>query len=245
MNIFQSLLSLIIFVNAQDAIYYKNLITDNLDSFLEIWEDKRFKRRQLGPSHPKAGAPRQDQKMRARIESIKHRMDVFFRPESCANPWPTDPNKVMASWTPVSDYHPCVVADNLQLGVDYWLHNYGCQDAIFENVEVMFDTTKMKPKRIERLVSRRRKTILKKNRKIARTPCKDKFYNPETTTTVATTWSTKPLSTTTTSVPDTTTVFTTTTTTQWESTTGWTTNAATTWTTTWFSTPADFNFFGF
>jgi len=241
MKIFQSLLGFIIFVNAQDAIYYKNLITENLDSFLEIWEDKRFKRRHLGPSHPNAGAPRQDQKMRGRIAAIKHRMDLFFRPESCANPWPTDPNKVMSSWIPVSDYHPCVVADNLQQGIDYWLHNYGCQDAIVENVETMFDTTKMKPKRIERLVSRRRNTILKKNRKIARTPCKDKFYNPETTTTVATTWTTKPLSTTTTTFPDTTTIVTSTTTTEWQSTTAQTTSI----TTTMFSTPADVHFFGF
>jgi hypothetical protein len=102
----------------------------------------------------------------------------------------------------------------------------------------MFDTSNMSNRRIERLIARRRKTILQKNRKIAKAPCKDKFYDPETTTTIATTWSTKPATTTTTTVADTTTVVTTTTTTVWESTT----------TTTWASTPwlgADSSFFGF
>jgi hypothetical protein len=59
MKIFQMLMSLNAFVNAQgEAIYYKDLIKDNLDSFLVLWEDKRFDRRLLGPSHPKAGEPR-------------------------------------------------------------------------------------------------------------------------------------------------------------------------------------------
>ncbi|CBY14133.1 unnamed protein product [Oikopleura dioica] len=111
MKIFQMLMNLIAFVNAQgEAIYYKNLIESDLDSFLALWEDKRFKRRVLGPSHPKAGAPRQDQKMRARIAAIKRRMDLFFRPESCQNPWPADSSKVMESWFSVLDYHPCAVA---------------------------------------------------------------------------------------------------------------------------------------
>ncbi|CBY38159.1 unnamed protein product [Oikopleura dioica] len=228
-------MNLTAFVNAQgEAIYYKNLIESDLDSFLALWEDKRFKRRVLGPSHPKAGAPRQDQRMRARIAAIKRRMDLFFRPESCQNPWPADSSKVMESWFSVLDYHPCAVADNLIQGIEIWLHNYGCQDAIFVNVEIMFDTSKMKPSRIERLVARRRKTILKKNSKIAKTPCKDKFYDPETTTNIATTWSTvtTPSDTTTSTGPQTST-----TTTAWESTTS---------TTPWASTPwTDNNFFGF
>ena len=96
----------------------------------------------------------------------------------------------------------------------------------------MFDTSSMSSRRIDRLVARRRRTILKKNGEIARAPCKDKFYNPETTTTIATT----------TTVPDTTTLLTTTTTTPWESTT------MSTSTTSWVSTPwsdDDFSFFGF
>ncbi|CBY14132.1 unnamed protein product [Oikopleura dioica] len=125
-------------------------------------------------------------------------------------------------------------SDNLIQGIEIWLHNYGCQDVFFENVEIMFDTSKMKPSRIERLVARRRKTILKKNSKIAKTPCKDKFYDPETTTNIATTWSTvtTPADTTTSTGPQTST-----TTTAWESTTS---------TTPWASTPwTDNNFFGF
>ena len=59
MKIFQMLMSLTAFINAQgEAIYYKDLIKDDLDIFLVIWEDKRFNRRVLGPSHPKAGEPR-------------------------------------------------------------------------------------------------------------------------------------------------------------------------------------------
>lgn len=236
-------MSLNAFVNAQgEAIYYKDLIKDNLDSFLVLWEDKRFDRRLLGPSHPKAGEPRQDQKMRARVTALKHRMELFHRPDSCQYPWPADPSKVMTSWFSVLDYHPCVVAENLETGIDIWLHNYGCQDAIVENVEIMFDTSNMSNRRIERLIARRRKTILQKNRKLAKAPCKDKFYDPETTTTIATTWSTKPATTTTTTVADTTTVVTTTTTTVWESTV-WSTT-----TTTWASTPwlgDDSSFFGF
>jgi len=187
--------------------------------------------------------------MRARIAAIKRRMDLFFRPESCQNPWPADSSKVMESWFSVLDYHPCAVADNLIQGIEIWLHNYGCQgevlsffifikilfsDVFFENVEIMFDTSKMKPSRIERLVARRRKTILKKNSKIAETPCKDKFYDPETTTNIATTWSTvtTPADTTTSTGPQTST-----TTTAWESTTS---------TTPWASTPwTDNIFFGF
>ena len=59
MKIFQLLMSLNAFVNALgEAEYYKDLIKDDLDNFLVLWEDKRFKRRLLGPSHPKAGNPR-------------------------------------------------------------------------------------------------------------------------------------------------------------------------------------------
>ena len=65
--------------------------------------------------------------MRARIAALKHRMELFFRPETCQNPWPADSSKVMTSWFSILDYHPCVVADNIKTGIDIWLHNYGCQ----------------------------------------------------------------------------------------------------------------------
>merc|ERR1711934_614202 len=121
-------MSLNAFVNSLgEAVYYKNLMEADLDNFLVLWEDKRFKRRLYGPSHPNAGNPKEDQKMRARIADLKQRMDVFFRPETCENPWPADSSKVMTSWFSNLDYHPCVVADNLKTGIDIWLHNYGCQ----------------------------------------------------------------------------------------------------------------------
>jgi len=73
MKIFQLLISLNAFVDALgEAEYYKDLIKADLDNFLVLWEDKRFKRRLLGPSHPKAGNPRKGYTVFLRLFILEH-----------------------------------------------------------------------------------------------------------------------------------------------------------------------------
>ncbi|CAG5110611.1 Oidioi.mRNA.OKI2018_I69.chr2.g4995.t1.cds [Oikopleura dioica] len=223
MKLFQLLCSSFLTVNAQGestALYYKDVISQDLDNFILLWEDKKFGGRSYPKNHHFHGKIRKDNRMRNRVSELKKRMDRFYNPTSCQKPWKNQPAKIMEQWFSIMDNHPCRVAQNIAEGINTWLHNFGCTDAIIENVEIFFDTENMTSRRKNRIIGRRVQSIIDNNYLISRAPCKRRWYEPETTTSGATT-----------STEYQTTTQTTTTTTSWQSTSQW-------WTTIWSSSTA-------